>query len=215
MVWFVVSAVAVETKGGEPWTYVVGFLTLQLGATLALGLLVRFVFVKVASTPRQLWSPWLLVIAVWFSLPQAAIRLQASLDRAAPARSSLLAPAPPGHSYRPLPPAEERQLVDSFRNENVRPREQILREVTYERAPLGVIIAFAFDQPQPLSEVARGFREAGGKTRPSNVDGEKAVIGTAPDAATAAFGARRNSLYLALAPDRPSAERILSLATTE
>ena len=157
----------------------------MIGATLSLlviGLLIRFVYVKLAARDRPVWSPWVLVIAAVLALVLAfgsaaqEIGEERSLNARDPAK--LLVPLPEGFEYGRLPAAQRQYLERSLRDDvpNGEFAARSLRE--NGSGAMGVALGLVDSGADDLSRFEDGLEDAGGMLEPETIAGSDFLVGS-------------------------------------
>lgn len=185
--------------------YAAGAFVGGLASALLVALLIRFIYVRVAAKDRQLWSPWVFVIA-------AAILLVAALGRAGEAiqesaaggddvesAEELFVELPTGLRYLPSPPRERQQLEASFSREVGDSDDIEVRRIRRNDGAQSLAIAVVQDRIGNLEDVEQGFEEAGGNGSIQMIEGTEFLIGRDPTGRYLGYTGSGNGLVLILA----------------
>lgn len=173
--------------------YALGAFTGGLLAALAVALILRFAYVKLAAKDRPLWSPWLFAIAAGVLLVLALGRAGEAAQREAASPDSareLFADLPASLSYRTSPASERRPIEASFREELGSPDDFEVRRISRRDGAQGLVIAIVANGAGDLEDFERGFESAGGTGAPETIAGTEFLVGR--DRA-GRFGAYRGS----------------------
>ena len=191
VLWVVFSAASVLARDGEQTTaYVVGGFTGRLLGSLALALLLRWLYVKARGGDRLVWHPWALLIAAVISLLTLGVRTADALacQDADPVQAkALLSDPPSGYRVQDVPETDARDILEQFPQES---RDDIaavtaVAAVKGDQAVVVTALTSANERLDPDEEL-RGFRQsAQAEVEEIEVGGETGAIQVLPEGALA------------------------------
>ncbi len=189
----------------EGAAYAIGSFFGGLLGALLLALLVRLLYVQLVAKGRQLWSPWVFVIA-------AGVLLVVALGRAAEAvqdgtiagdniesAAELLVDLSPGLRYASLTTAERQPIEASFRDQVGNPDDIQIRRIVRRDGAEGLVVAVVQDRVGDLEDVEQGLEDSGGTGAVQQIGGAEFLVGQDRPGRSIAFRGRGNALVFILA----------------
>lgn len=189
--WIVLSAASVLARDGEKTTeYVVGGFIGRLLGSLAIALLLRWIYAKVRGGDRPVWHPWALLIAAMVSLLSFGVRsadARACEDADHVEAKAMLSDPPSGYRVQDVPETDVRDMLEQFPMET-RDGVAAATAAAAVKGDQGVVVAAFTSAKKRIDreEELRAFRgRAQAEVEEIDLGGETGAIQVLPEGALA------------------------------